>query len=175
MIGFSLLIFSLLFAILVINIWQARTFQKRSRTIPNSQIDDSKYYELKYQAQYVTSIFPIIIAILSFVGYNYISSLPEKINSEVLNSVKPQIDSLKNENQRLLKQQDSVSIRYNVLNNLYAILDKTGGGIDKKLSASTNILGDLNKKIYDVEMRTQTLANKDILKQPVGVPVIRTG
>lgn len=160
--GLSMVIVSILCVILIVMIWQIIILNKRSKFINTSQIDDSKYYELKYQLQYITAIFPIIIVILIYTGYDYITNFPKEISKEIQTQIQPKIDSLKTE----MRSFDSLSI----------LMKEKGLKINSGLNHSNDTLQQLSNQIKiskrDVQIlqqQTSEINQKDILHQPIHI------
>jgi hypothetical protein len=166
----SVLIFSLLVALLAINIWQTNSFKKHAKaSFRSSQLNDQKYYELKYQLQFVTSVFPIILSILLYAGYTQLDSLPKKIQEEIASQVKPQIDNLKKSTEALKEEQKNIEDKYSFLVTFYQTLQGKGTSINKSLGNSNAALVLLEQKLNNLQNQTDVISNKDIVNQPIYV------
>lgn len=157
--GFIILIAFLL----VVGIWQLitlKTLQKKSTWKEN--LNDAKYYELKYHVQMLTSIFPIILFILGLVGYKELKSLPDTIHDEVSLSIKPEIDNLSKELEILKKKHEDLISSYN---NLASKEQNVRSG----LSNSSLSLDMLKGQLDDVQQQASVIGQKDIVKQNIYV------
>lgn len=106
-------------------------------------LDDSKYWELKSQLQYVTTIFPIIIGVVGFFGYDYF----DKVRTV----------------------QHDMEAKFTSLDSSYKSLKKgvatEGGNIEFIHKRASTV----EEKFQQLESGMQRLNNKDIIAQPIYV------
>lgn len=166
----SILIFALLLALFSLSLWQCFSFYRHAKTSRNStQLNDSKYFELKTQLQFVTSVFPIILSILLYAGYNQLESLPAKIKQDISAKLTPQIDSLRDSTKTLKMEQQKIVEQYAYLEIFYLTLKGKGTSISQSLGNSSAALNILEQRLNLLQSQTDNISNKDIVNQPIYV------
>jgi len=88
LVGVSLLVFS---------IWNLISLKRLSKnsTKKDKQLNDSKYYELKYKSEFIIAVFSIVATVAGILGYNSITSAKNEIKADLLAKTKS-IDSIIN-------------------------------------------------------------------------------
>lgn len=185
-IGISLLV------LLGWNILSLRRLYKSSHTI--KELNDSRYYELKYKQEFIIAIVSVIGTILVVFGYNSIHSV-EKALSDEFNSkteaTNAKMNIVSNRSDSLIRSFDSaLNIRLSRTNNKLASIEINSASLAteteknlKKVQSSVNSynnsLESLKDQQYEIENRNITsdqkmkeiinriteLNNKNILKQ----------
>lgn len=156
-----------------IAIWQVRllwlTWKKINSNV--SVTDNEKYFELKYHLQYITTIFPIALAILGIFGYNKIEDLPTKIKADITTKIQPTLDSLK-------KSRDSLEFQYNQLSPYVKQLQDLALNTDTTLTKTSKGAKDLSIQVALLQLQINSINSKDIIKQPIYIVrdlIYRTG
>jgi hypothetical protein len=109
--GILTVILIIVFMLLGLGIWQLHLlFQIKKRASESSNFDEAKYFELKYQLQYVISIFPVVLAILSVIGYQQTTSIKRQFDS--LATSYNSLDSLRNKIKGGLNESDDSLHKY---------------------------------------------------------------
>ncbi len=96
-------------AILTINIWNAISLKqlKRNANKSDNQLNDSKYYELKYKSEFIIAVFSIVATVGGLLGYNTIKSAESKIKEDLLVKTNS-IDSIISLTEKRLIKKDSI-------------------------------------------------------------------
>lgn len=137
-------------AILVMNIWNATTLRKLSKNSAkvDSQLNDSKYYELKYKSEFTIAVFTVITAVAGLLGYKTLEDAETSIKADLLvknNS----IDSTFNYTENRILNQDTKLIdieeRQNKINAVISSEDLKIVSQAKKLNVIQNTLKELNE------------------------------
>ena len=120
--------------LLAIGIWQiVLLYGIKKKAKGNDGLSEKSYYELKYQLQMLTSIFPAIILLLGFFGFKELTAIPETVNKEIVSNIKPKIDSLNVAFDSLLNKQAETEIAYSALLANYGLLKSKEKGVRKGL------------------------------------------
>lgn len=142
-------------------------YSQTKRKTKNIELSDRKYYELKYQMQYITTIFPVILVMLGIFGYNQIDSLNKKIEADVLSKLNPKIDSLTTIMESLQAKQYVIDSGYRKLDIVYDTLFSkqilVNSQVDKTKINAQSLLLTINK----LTAETQNIQSKDIIQQDI--------
>jgi hypothetical protein len=144
--GFIIIIIILLVAILVSSMYNILIFRRREKTLNNTDLDSSKYFELKYRIEYLTTIVPIVIVFLGIMGYREVDSIEKGINSKIDEKVKPKLDSLDKQIAFLQNRQQNV---------------KSG------LDTSFQSLSDFKTSFQELQKKMTGIEGKDIIRQNI--------
>lgn len=111
---FTVILLIAIFSLIVLFVWNGINFRslKKSSRLRNSQLNDAKYWELKYKYEFLIAIVGLITAAAGFLGYNSLQS----IEIAVKNDFNKKVDSIKltfqdnytDVNNRMLAAKDSV-------------------------------------------------------------------
>jgi hypothetical protein len=133
------------------SIWNIVLFYtlKKSIRIGRKIEDKDLYFELKYRIQLITTVFAIILAVITFYGYSTIDKFDDKISKEI-------------------------KIEFGKHDSLYNILDvkkdrivQDYAGILKEISSLKLTLDKNKKDIGNLQDIYKDLSNKDILKNNI--------
>ncbi len=126
----------LLFIIAVIgfNIWNLfslRTLLKKP--LRNDQLNDKNYWELKYKMQYMITIFSVILAVATYLGFNTLEDAKETVRK----GFQSKLDSIENK----MKAIDSK-------------INSSTSNFDSKISTNDSSLRTLADMLYGVKSKT---------------------
>lgn len=162
-----LIILIILVALLTISIFNLKNlkFLKNNSFAYSEQLNDAKYFELKYRLEYLKGIGAIIISVLVFVGYNSFRSIRDNLKDDyeqkILSTTKKFNDQI-DEHQNQLKQIKSE------INNSTDEIDlnkKEVEHIRTKLSSSKESVTGFQNALSKLEEQLSKMASKEILRQ----------
>jgi hypothetical protein len=81
------------------NIYSLNTIRKLSRNHA-SNIQDAKYYELKFNIQFLIAFFTVIVTIFSALGYNSLTNAKEEVKNnlnDAMDSIRTRLDRIQPE------------------------------------------------------------------------------
>lgn len=119
-IGFSLIVFM---------IWNLITLYrlKKNSSKTEKELNDSKYFELKYKTEFFVAVFSVIVAVAGLLGYDSLQNAKNEIKRELLIKTKS-IDSILVKTEQRIKLKDSVlksiELKHDVLINSIPINQK---------------------------------------------------
>lgn len=143
------IIIVLLIPLVVFIAWNGWTNYKllKLRSSNETELNDSKYFELKFKMQFLVAMFTVFAGLGSFYGYTTLEGAKVSITKEIQES----IDSL---NLRIRNASIEVSKRDSIVENLnYAIFQMT------------NSVPQLKSRTQLIEKRILDINQKNILKQ----------
>lgn len=150
---------------MILAIWNGINFKSlKGRSVSlNQNLNDSKYFELKYKQEFLIAIVSFITAIAAFLGYNSLAAVKSQIRDDVevkLKSNIDKIDSLKHviaKTDSSVKDIKSVTYQYSML----AIRNQIKENQLRKILE----LSELKTKAF--QKRIEELNSKSILKQEI--------
>lgn len=132
----TLLIF-LILSVISLNLWNAYNIHKMiKRPLLNNELNDKKYWELKYKMQYMLSVFVVLVSVAGYLGYNSLTSIEDRLSAQLNVAT----DSLK-------KQSESLIERYKKLATLSLTTDSTLGIAEKRILGLDKMNTNLNKAL----------------------------
>ena len=90
---------ALLLAFIVFSVWNIINLRKLLKTPlkKDSELNDKKYWELKYKQEYMIAVFAVILGVITWLGYRSVEDIKQDIRLELaskLDSTKKAIDSI---------------------------------------------------------------------------------
>ncbi|KAA5532635.1 hypothetical protein F0919_17795 [Taibaiella lutea] len=175
----GLIITLLLLTIGILLFVSIRDDRKRAKqTHANARIDEAKYYEVKYRMQYITAVFPLIIAVVALIGRKELSSISDSISSTIHGKLDPELKNAQDSINVLRDSQDLMATRFIDIQTKYQQLDgKYNDLINKDKNTSTIVentgssADNLSRKVNQLAEVINSISDKDIVKS--GVYVIR--
>ena len=164
-------------AMLLFSFWNFTTLRRLSdqRRLPDIQLNDSKYFELKYKQEFLLAVFSIVIGVLIFVGYDSYKSLKENLQSNIEREIQPTTEKIRSINDSIGDQQNRIttlttdiaskSTSLEQLNKLVANLNKEQATLKSKIATSKENVSDYQTSILDITRRISEIKNKNIIKQ----------
>jgi len=137
-------------AILTLNIWNLISLKqlKNNSTKSDNQLNDSKYYELKYKSEFIVAVFTIVTAVGGLLGYNTIKNAENNIKEDILLRT-VSIDSLiiKTENKILTKDSilKKIESRQDIINKVIPQNDSKLNYQENQIRLIKNTLNKLNE------------------------------
>lgn len=173
MMNLTYLLLFLIIALILLFAWNAINFRQFKNQTINTNLNDAKYWELKFKFEFLVATFILVGSVISFLGFNSISS----IRNEVALVTKSKVDSVvtafnvkyDSVQQKLYKAQSSVLILSGQVDQTSATLNKDKKQFDKYKIDQKLLLA--NSKLSHTELDTlnsqlSQIKNKAILKQP---------
>lgn len=101
---FIIILLLIIFGLIALFIWNGFNFRslKKLASADNKQLNDPKYWELKYKFEFIIAIVGIITAVAGLLGYNSLKSIEDSVKQD-FNS---KVDSIKNELELTYKEVD---------------------------------------------------------------------
>jgi hypothetical protein len=164
-------------AILISNIWNIVGIKRleKTRHFKDEQLNDSKYFELKYKQEFLLTTFSIVIAVIVFIGYNSYSSLKENLKNDVEQKIASTTKKIDAQKDTLNRQQEKINSLNNNLqvnltklsniNDLIALLEQHQQELKNKLDNSKQSVVNYEKSIRDLQNKIAEIKNKNIIKQ----------
>jgi predicted phage tail protein len=148
-------------------IWNLITLQrykKESKRVP--ELNDAKYYELKYKYEFVVAVISVIVTAVAVVGYNSIQSVEAALKNdftEKVDSTNKNIERSKIETD-LLRKSFEDSLKQNLLNTKDELssVNKNSNAVNQKMKETESslqhyntLLGALAQKQLEIEIRNR--------------------
>lgn len=164
-------------AILVSNIWTIIGIKRleKTRHFKDTQLNDSKYFELKYKQEFLLATFSIVIGVIVFIGYNSYSSLKENLKSDIeqkiastTKQIEAQKDSINNQQKELAALNETLQAnlkKVTTVNDLVNLLEQQQGQLRNKLDNSKQSVTIYENSIKDLQSKISEIKNKNIIKQ----------
>jgi uncharacterized membrane protein len=72
-------------ALSILCIWNLVTLHqlKKNSSLADTQLNDSKYFELKYKLEFTIAVFTFLVGIAAYLGYNSKESIETKVTNEI--------------------------------------------------------------------------------------------
>lgn len=146
-------------------IWNIANFKEllKKPLRKDSELNDKKYWELKYKQEYMVAVFAVVVGVITWLGYHSISDIKQDVRAELaskLDSTKKAIDSIE-------KRQSSVDSR---LRNSDSILSSAQNIILGLTDRERYLNGSLNLRNLDLaalKTRISEINEKNILQQNI--------
>ncbi len=156
------LLIALIVAVIVLNIWNAfNAYEMRKRPLLNNEINDKKYWELKYKMQFMLTVFTVIVFAATFLGITTLSNVKSDVRKEFqtsLDSLSGKIDTVKN---KLAYYTDEATYQFERMDSIGRILQLLG---IKQKEVSTFISGTY-KSANELDGRVKELMKNDQIRQ----------
>ncbi len=143
-------------ALLIVGIMNLLSLKKLRRfsSKKKSQLNDAKYYELKYKTDFLIALFTIIVTVAGFLGYETIESAKKEIKNEFFVETST-IDSLLLITKRKVLAQDSILAKIELKQEI----------INKLIPKNERILTDQNYRIKKLQEVIDKLNNTNKQKR----------
>jgi len=151
----TILIISVI-ALIVFNIWNLFSLNKLRTNSNNTEkeMNDSKYYEIKYKVEFLIAFFTVMVALVGFLGYTSYQKIKDEIKSEFDKEVVSIKEKLKN-------AENEINSKDSLFNNL---VNKTKG-VSTDISAFESNIKNQWKNLLLLENKIDVINNKNIIKQ----------
>ena len=160
----NILVICFLIAIIVFNIWNTITLRAiKNKPLRKDQINDAKYWELKYKIQFLVSSFSAIVIIAAFLGYNTIDNIKESVSKEInqkLDSTKRSVVALEAKQNEIGQRIDSTGSTILKYQDIILGLSSKQLNVKESLKLSSADLENLKGKILEIN-------RKNILQQNI--------
>jgi len=165
-------------AILILNIWNLISLKQleNNSTSTNNQLNDSKYYELKFKSEFIIAVFSIVAAVGGLLGYNTITSAEENIKKDFLSKT-TFIDSLITQTEERILEKDSILEK---IENRQDLINKTIPENDAKLHSQENQIDLIQKTLTELNQNNKVkqsfylIQSLEIKKDMRGMPENKT-
>lgn len=169
---FLIVFFLIGLGILVISVWNLRTLKSlsKSRAHKDSQLNDSKYFELKYKYEFLVSIFTLIIGVVSFIGYNSFETLKDDLTTYFKMKTDSTMNSIKIQQKSIDKLRGEIEVQTQKVfstNDLIDIINKEQKNISNQISFDKRSSLEIQSKLNIVKEKLAAIQNKNILKQEI--------
>jgi len=156
----TIILTTLLLFVIILLIWNTVNFHslKKQSSRHNEQLNDSKYFELKYKQEFFVAIVSFIVGFTAFIGYSSLESVESKLKSELDNRVKDKLDSIAN---KIRIQDSTIDNLTKVSRQLEHIT--TASAIKQQQISRLLAVSELKAKTFSD--RIYELNQKNILKQ----------
>ncbi|MBA6156750.1 hypothetical protein H3Z83_09510 [Tenacibaculum sp. S7007] len=137
-------------SLLVFNIWNLISLNslKKNSSKKDKQLNDAKYYELKYKSEFIVAVFSIIVAVAGLLGYNTLNSAKDEIKFDLLKKTKS-IDSIINITEKRIKLKDSllhnIELKQNIINSKIPVNEEKVNAQNYQIYQIQKVISDLNK------------------------------
>jgi len=153
-----------LIAFIVFSVWDAVNLRYLiKRPMRSDALNDKNYWELKYKMQYMITVFAVIVAVLTFLGYNSITNIRDDIKKEMAS----QLDSTRRELDSMDQMQKSIGFRLATNDSVLSVAQNAILGLSDReqyLKSSMNLRStDLEK----LKGRITEINEKNIIQQNV--------
>ncbi|HEY6503256.1 MAG TPA: hypothetical protein VIZ28_04715 [Chitinophagaceae bacterium] len=154
----------ILVAIILIgfNVWNTLNLRSISkRPLRNDNLNDSKYWELKYKMQYMITVFAVILFVAGYFGITTLNNAKDSVRREFqlsMDSMSLKVDSFKS---KLFNYTAAAENQFQRMDSIGRILDLLG---IKQKEVSTYISGTY-KSAQDLDKRVQELMRNDQIRQ----------
>lgn len=149
------------------SLWNSHSFKelKKRSSLPNNQLNDSKYYELKSKHEFTLAVVSIVTTGIVVLGYNSIQNLQDRIKADYekkVEVVNAKLDSTEKKSNELLTG----------IPETFMQIDSSLRNSEKMLSYLRNEQVDVSAKtaktksdITSAQQRIREINSKNILKQ----------
>jgi hypothetical protein len=78
-------------ALLIFSVWNLLTLKNLTKDKANygNQLQDPKYFELKYKIEFLIAIFSVIVALAGLLGYNTLQNAKSEIKADINKELQP--------------------------------------------------------------------------------------
>lgn len=163
--------------IVILNIWNLKGLKQLSkqRSFKNEQLNDSKYFELKYKHEFLVATFSIVIAVIVFVGYDSYKSIKETLKKDVEEQVSATTKKIEIQKEQLNVQKvltDSLGEKISInsqkvkdFRDVVNVLELQQNQLKNKIKSSRESINDYETSINDLKVKILELKNKNVIKQ----------
>ncbi|MCW3106147.1 MAG: hypothetical protein JWQ09_653 [Segetibacter sp.] len=141
--------------ILAFNFWSTlsiRSFFKR--TNKREQINDQKYWELKYNIQSLVTIFAVIVGIAGYLGVNTLDDIKKSITKEL----KPQLDTAYSKISQMKDGLQRIDTTLKNYGNDMKSLRENSNAVSNSLTISKSGLNALKQNVNDINKKNKIQA-----------------
>lgn len=137
-------------SLLILNIWNLITLNHLNKNLDktDNQLNDSKYFELKYKSEFIIAVFSIIIAVGGLLGYNTLKSAKNEIKSNLISKTKS-IDSTLNQTAKRIEKKDSILekiiLKQKLINESIPLNDEKIRNQENRINSIQNTINELNE------------------------------
>lgn len=142
--------------IFAVNFWNLITLRQIKRKIHESpELNDAKYYELKFKSEFLIVTFSVIVTTAGLIGYNSINDIKKDITQTINYKIYKKYDSVLSNFDKQLRISDSTykKSKYN--------LDE----ISKSLPGIEEVVKKQSDEVIKTSEKINILNSKNILKQ----------
>lgn len=155
---------------LIFTIWNHKTLQQlsRDRRKQDYQLNDSKYFELKYKYEFLVAVFSLVITVVTFLGYSSYQSLRENVKADFeakLKTTTDKIDIQKDSLNSLATELNNQSSKAIQTKDLIGFLEQQQRQLKEKINKNKQSVFDYEVSIKELNRQITTLQNKNIIKQ----------
>ncbi|NOU19260.1 MAG: hypothetical protein HOO91_17015 [Bacteroidales bacterium] len=145
-----------LVALSVFSIWNILSLRelKSKKTSENKELNDSKYFELKYKMEFLVAIFSVIVALAGILGYNSLENAKREIKTELNKELLPVESRIKN-TERNIRDKDSI----------VSTLEVKTVSISNNLSSFDSEVKKNNTNLNSLKNKIDIINSKNIIKQ----------
>lgn len=143
-------------ALIVFSAWNLLTLReiKAKSKNPDKELNDQKYFELKYKIEFLVAIFTVLVAIGGFLGYNSI----QNAKSEIQANLNKEVSLIEN---RIVKTDKSIRDKDSLVSELMTKLND----IRENTSTTENTFNNQKEKLNALVNTIDVLNKKNIIKQ----------
>lgn len=142
------------FSVLVFTIWNIISLRELKSSRNYKELNDPRYYELKYKMEFLVAVFSIIVSLVGLLGYNSIQNAKD----EVKISLNKDLDSIQT---NLSAIEKTINEKDSLVKNLIA---KTNY-LNDDISTSASKVKVQNKELNLLRRRIEIINDKNILKK----------
>lgn len=155
----------------VTTIWNYKSFQdlKKRANFSNDQLNDAKYYELKYKHEFTIATISIVTTCIVILGYNSIQGIEDKLQKEYESKVKSTDSTLSLTNNKVTLISKGIDEKYSQIDtSMRNYQTQLGYFINQQVSFS-NQSKKVNSELSLAQNKIKEINGKNILKQNIYV------
>jgi hypothetical protein len=160
----NILIISFLIVVIIFNFWNAiNLYFLKKRPLENNELNDAKYWELKFKIQFLVAAVSAIIAIVSFLGYNTVENIRDGISKEInlkLDSTKASMTRLDIKQKEIDDKVNNTDEQISKYQDIILGLSNKQATVKESLQLSSSNLNELKERISEIN-------SKNILQQNI--------
>ncbi len=146
----EILIIILIGSLIILTLWNILTIRSyKNKMTSESQLNDGKYFELKYKMEFMIAVFSIIIAFVGFLGYRSFDKIKNEITDNIQKDIAPITFDLKKAKIDVTRIDSTLKQSSSIYTNLYSNLSR----LENKISSRSNDFDNLNEKIKNISDR----------------------
>ena len=155
---FTVILLVVIVSLICLFIWNGITLRtlKKNASLEDKELNDAKYWELKYKYEFLIAIVALVTAIAGFLGYNSLQSIETTVKKEfnnkvdsVKNTLQKTKDSVNNLNDNVKASQSQLQKNRSLMIHLFSQqfeLKKSGFQSKKALNDLLNVIDSINVK-----------------------------
>jgi hypothetical protein len=153
--------------ILIMSIWNFKALNhlKKNSKAKDEQLNDAKYYELKYKFEFLKATGSIIIGVLVFAGYNSFQNIKDTLKKDYEDKIASTDARFTNQIQDQQKQLESLNSEINKSKSEVLLNKKDVDQIRLKLTSSKESVIGFQSALTELEAKLSTVTSKEILRQ----------